>query len=294
MRVFRSALLFVLAALFVSACGSPLFQGWRDETEDPRSDAEKCEAWKNHTWDGSQCVADAEIDRTKLTEDQCKQTSDSTWLDGACRSFPSLTETQCTDAANPDWTWYAGACVAAAKAACLKADPANRYENDRCFKPGVPEPQPDPQASGFAALCKQPTSYEVSRTVIALMDALSHKTDCDEAARALADSLVIVLDDADLSDLTPLKGLPKLDTLSLRNNGEFTDVTVLASLPNLRSLDLTGTGVTDLSPLAAHKKLTLLDMTRTALVDAKTDATCPTADGTNAAVKLFCATTPPQ
>lgn len=68
----------------------------------------------------------------------------------------------------------------------------------------------------------------------------------------------LVLDGQQITDLSPLEGLP-LESLSLCDN-PISDLTVAASLTNLKFLAIEETDVTDLSPLGELDALTELDI----------------------------------
>lgn len=67
-------------------------------------------------------------------------------------------------------------------------------------------------------------------------------------------------------DLTPLQGLPNLETLDLQNC-EVTDITPIARLGNLTELSLQYTKVRDVSPLAELTKLRFLDLASSPVSD---------------------------
>ena len=286
---FASLFLIFAAAVQLSACGSPYVKGWGDEKTDSRTDLEKCEARDGYSWIGESCQDDASVPKENLTKDQCEQIAGSLWLDERCTMFSALTEDQCARAANPDWTYYLSQCMLVKEAACLQADPENTYVDGKCLKlPPGPPPPVDTAATGFLDLCKNPPDNEVNRTVSILIAALE-KTDCDAAAKALADVTKLDLTGADLVDLSPLAGLAKLQTIYLVRNEHLTDLKPLATLPGLVELDLRNTAVADLTPLATHAKLSFLLLNQTPLDrDPKTADNCPTGQDVNRAVRLFC------
>ena len=68
----------------------------------------------------------------------------------------------------------------------------------------------------------------------------------------------LVLEDSNISDLTPLTQLTLLRELYLSNNN-ISDVTPLTQLTLLRELDLSNNSISDLTPLAQLTLLTELD-----------------------------------
>ncbi len=74
------------------------------------------------------------------------------------------------------------------------------------------------------------------------------------------------LDNAGVTDLSPLSGLSGLTTLTLNDTG-VTDLSPLSGLSGLTTLVLNGTGVTDLSPLSGLSGLTDLWLDRTGVTD---------------------------
>ena len=62
-----------------------------------------------------------------------------------------------------------------------------------------------------------------------------------------------------ITDVTPLAGLTKLESLTLYDN-KIKDLKPLAGLKKLRSLALSNNKITDVTPLAGLKKLTALDL----------------------------------
>lgn len=64
-----------------------------------------------------------------------------------------------------------------------------------------------------------------------------------DALGKLAGLEVLYLDGLGIEDVTPLASLRKLRELSLLDNPELTDISPIAKLPGLEVLDLTLTGV---------------------------------------------------
>jgi hypothetical protein len=145
-------------------------------------------------------------------------------------------------------------------------------------------------ARGFVSWCKDEEAPQAVRdTVYAIIRAVE-KSDCDETAKALADTANMHLEGVGVRDLRPFVGLAKLLRLDLPDN-DVTDVTPLASLPALKFLDLSHNRVETVAPLAKSKTLSILKMTGTPLATGavvKTEANCPTKDGVNPAVRAFC------
>lgn len=281
---------FFLALLVLAACGSPFVKGWRNDNEDTRTPEEKCDAIKGRSWDNGSCVEDKNISLTERNEVTCKLIETAIWIDDSCLAYETLSEDQCARAANPAWTFY-GSCMPAKRAACLQQGADFSYIGDRCVKSDpTPVTPPDPTASGFLALCQNPKTIDASNTIAKLLKELK-ETECDKAAKALSEINSIDMTDANIVDVSPLAGLPKLTSVILAGNSQFKDVKSLAAIPNLRLLDLSGTAVDDVSALAHHAKLSfaLMDGTPLKVVGPKTSDNCPTGEGINAWVNLFCA-----
>ncbi|HUT76821.1 MAG TPA: hypothetical protein VM285_04000, partial [Polyangia bacterium] len=73
---------------------------------------------------------------------------------------------------------------------------------------------------------------------------------------------------SDLVDLKPLAGLSKLRRLDLRFIDKLADLSPLAGLSNLEYLNVTGTAVTDLSPLVKLPRLAEFEARMLPLTDA--------------------------
>lgn len=145
---------------------------------------------------------------------------------------------------------------------------------------------------GFLKLCQAPANQEIARSVEILMKAVD-KPSCEEAAKALASAVTVKLIEVDMIDLSPLAGLPKLESLDLSASTRLVDLSPIAGLGSLSTLVISNTAVTDVSMFKNHPKLNILvadrtPLDRTAGGVAKTEANCPTAEGTNRAVKNFC------
>ena len=68
---------------------------------------------------------------------------------------------------------------------------------------------------------------------------------------------LLLQENGTITDLTPLKKLTKLETLSMGNNG-ISDISPLAKLKNVKSLSIQGNRITDYSVLLGMKKLEFL------------------------------------
>ena len=76
----------------------------------------------------------------------------------------------------------------------------------------------------------------------------------------------LILRDNNITDLTPLAELTKLEYLSLSEN-QLTDLTPLAKLTKLETLDLSRNQLIDLTPLARLTNLTSLNLMGNQLID---------------------------
>jgi internalin A len=81
--------------------------------------------------------------------------------------------------------------------------------------------------------------------------------DCETANSRLLTIRTLSLSERNLTDLTPLAGLPKLSSLDISKN-PITDISPLADIEQLKSLNITDTEVTDVSALAKLKDRGLL------------------------------------
>lgn len=76
------------------------------------------------------------------------------------------------------------------------------------------------------------------------------------------------LSDTTVSDLTPIKGFFGLQTLNL-NRTKISDLTALSNIPSLRELYIGSTQVSDLQPLERMQNLLTLDLSYTQIIDLK-------------------------
>ena len=113
------------------------------------------------------------------------------------------------------------------------------------------------------ALVATPASYE--RGGIADLEGLQYATNLEEldvSAERWDSAAERWHNLNDLSDLSPLAGLTKLETLDLSgSNSRITDISPLSGLTGLRRLDLWNAWITDLEPLAGMRELEFLDLT---------------------------------
>jgi V8-like Glu-specific endopeptidase len=108
-------------------------------------------------------------------------------------------------------------------------------------------------ATDFLGICRAAApAPAAARTVAALLWSLDTE-DCDQANRRLLGLGNLRLAHRDLTDVSPLAGLGRLETLDLSGN-PLADAAPLATLEGLRVLDLTGTGIdaAGLAPLAGR------------------------------------------
>lgn len=151
---------------------------------------------------------------------------------------------------------------------------------------------------GFYAICNGGHATPAENNALRILKDVLRKATCEELNASLMEQATLDLRPSYdrqliLSDLTVLRGLKKLVWLDLSadnnrlNNVE--DLSPLASLPALQTLWLTGNrSLKDLSPLAKSPTLIKLDVTNTAVTQNRTEATCPTAAGTNPEVLQVC------
>ncbi|MBE9128052.1 MULTISPECIES: leucine-rich repeat domain-containing protein [unclassified Coleofasciculus] len=104
--------------------------------------------------------------------------------------------------------------------------------------------------SSFKEWCQQKASLsaEARKTVEALLEAAG-TSDCEQAAENLLSRTELSLSGYQITDVSPLAGLPNLEVLYLRDN-QITDVSPLAELMNLEDLGIPANPITDISPLA--------------------------------------------
>jgi len=69
-----------------------------------------------------------------------------------------------------------------------------------------------------------------------------------------------ISDDLDLRDIAPLTALVNMKTLHLIKDPGVTRIDALRAMPNLREVDLDGTRVSSLGPLAGARQMTFLDV----------------------------------
>ena len=84
-----------------------------------------------------------------------------------------------------------------------------------------------------------------------------------EKCSALA---LLELTDGEITDLTPIKALTNIQSLTLARN-KIKDISALAGLTNLQYLDLTGNEVSDLRPLTNLKSLNSLYLSSNKIAD---------------------------
>lgn len=99
---------------------------------------------------------------------------------------------------------------------------------------------------------------EARRTVDALLDE-ARTNECEPANQKLLSLKGVGIWDSGISDITPLKSLTNLTTLSLSGNN-ISDIRPLTSLTNLTSLSLRDNKISDITPLKSLTKLTTLDL----------------------------------
>jgi Leucine-rich repeat (LRR) protein len=112
------------------------------------------------------------------------------------------------------------------------------------------EANPEPYG-GLKTLAKIKEARKSSATLLFLNN--NEITDLSPLA-GLAKLESLYLDNNQISDLTLLKGLTSLEFLLLDNN-EITDLTPLAGLTNLEELFLSSNQISDLSPLKGLTKM---------------------------------------
>jgi hypothetical protein len=121
---------------------------------------------------------------------------------------------------------------------------------------------------GLAAL-----SADLDRKQLARKKTLECPRSSQSAIRSLAGIEVckgltrLDLSGHEITDLSPLRALVKLETLYLHGNPELSDVTPLAELPALQMLYLAQTRVRDLNGLRGHPALNYLSISETPITD---------------------------
>lgn len=137
--------------------------------------------------------------------------------------------------------------------------------------------------NGFATACDagEHTASQIVRQL--------QRASCKDALTALKDLEKLALANSQITDLSALRGLRKLKWLDLQGNPGLADLAPIAALPMIGGLDLTGTGVENVTAIKNIATVTFLylDGTPLAKAGAKNENNCPT-DGTNLAVKRFC------
>jgi hypothetical protein len=147
-------------------------------------------------------------------------------------------------------------------------------------------------SDGFLSLCQRMDAVDVDvlNVVLLLMETVD-RNDCKSAAEVLTNSVALILGaQPRLARLEPLYGLTSLRKLLLSDHA-VKDLKPLASLSSLSWLELPNGPIEDVSPLAGLKSLRYLDLAGNPIATgavAKTEQNCPTAAGTNEAVKAFC------
>ena len=123
------------------------------------------------------------------------------------------------------------------------------------------------QGSSFKELCQQQASLsvEAGRTVQVLLAEVD-TNDCELAAENLSNRTKLILNEEEVSDLSPLSRLTNLKELVLSGN-QITDVTPLAKLINLTRLSLGNNIITDVSSLAKLQNLESLSLSRNQITD---------------------------
>ena len=128
--------LFALAALTAS-CSSHFVKGWRGDDTRHRTPQEMCARVEGFSWDGAQCVEDADRNFGLIgDEKECTRTGLAIWANGACISSKDANADQCASIAN--WSWIEGTgCRTAVEAQCV-ANPGQAWVKDTCVgKPGL-------------------------------------------------------------------------------------------------------------------------------------------------------------
>jgi len=127
---------------------------------------------------------------------------------------------------------------------------------------------------------KAGNTLEVWHTVEMMM---GEERDCDAAWLKLTGLTGLALNNNQITDITPLKGLTGLTVLGLNNN-QITDITPLKGLTRLTRLDLSDNQITDITPLKGLTGLTGLGLSYNQIDPAK----CPTSQDTATEVRKFC------
>lgn len=116
-------------------------------------------------------------------------------------------------------------------------------------------------------------SAELDPKQLARKKTLEYPRNSQSAIRSLAGIEVckgltrLELPGHEITDLSPLRALAKLETLHLHRNPELSDVTPLAELRALQVLYLAQTQVRDLSGLRGHPALNYLSISETPISD---------------------------
>ena len=107
------------------------------------------------------------------------------------------------------------------------------------------------EASHFLSACQ-----EQHATAVALQKA-AKSTDCDQAWKKLSTVTELTMNNAGLSDLSPISGMINLEKIAAYGNG-ISDLSPLSKLSHLKELRLMKNQIVDISPLQDLLQLTVL------------------------------------
>ena len=115
-----------------------------------------------------------------------------------------------------------------------------------------------PASPSFAEICREAEAGSAARYTVELLLERARTEDCQTAQERLQDRDRLAFSHkGDLTDLTPLAGLPHLEELNITRTG-VSDLAPLAQLPNLNWLTMHVTPVSDFTPLAQVLSLEVL------------------------------------
>ena len=114
--------------------------------------------------------------------------------------------------------------------------------------------------TAFTELClNQEQLSEKAQYTVSILLEKAQNTDCEIAARDLAQLKQLDLSASEIEDLTPLSSFQNLNQLYLADN-QIVDITPLSSLKRIEKLELSNNNISDINPLANMKKLDTLWM----------------------------------
>ena len=111
----------------------------------------------------------------------------------------------------------------------------------------------------FLNYCSQPhQNKEVQVTVKALLE-ITGNSDCKKSFEELKEKQFLSLENSQITNLLPLVGLDKIETLDLSNN-KIKTLWGIDQLPNLKIIYLANNQIDETTPLALLEKLEIIDL----------------------------------